>query len=74
MFCLLKTLCFFVLTSLSLQKLYACAACGFGPDETRWAFIATTAILTFVPLVLIAGAVWFLRRKIDKNTSSQNLS
>ena len=45
---------------------------GFGPDETRWAFIATTALLTVIPLVMLGGAVWFIRRKVEKHSISKN--
>jgi len=42
----------------------ACAVCFSGrSDETRVAFIATTAFLTLLPMVLIGGVVWWLRRR-----------
>ena len=41
----------------------ACAVCSYGrEDETRIAFIATTAFMTALPLLIIAGGVWWLRR------------
>ena len=42
----------------------ACSVCFSGrSDETRRAFIATTALLTALPLLLIGALVWWLRRR-----------
>jgi len=43
----------------------ACAVCfsGQGADEARGAFRITTVVLTFLPLVAIGGAAWWLRRR-----------
>ncbi len=42
----------------------ACSVCFSGrSDETRVAFIATTALLTALPLLLIGGLVWWMRRR-----------
>ena len=41
----------------------ACAVCFDQDSESRVAFIATTALLTFLPLLLIgSGAWWWVRR------------
>ncbi len=49
---------------LSPQLASACAVCMTGKeDETRVAFIVTTAFMTFLPLGLIGGFVWWLRRR-----------
>ncbi len=41
----------------------ACAVCFDQDAESRVAFLATTALLTFLPLVLIGfGAWWWIRR------------
>jgi len=49
---------------LSPQLASACSVCMTGKsDETRLAFIVTTAFLTFLPLGLIGGFVWWLRRR-----------
>ncbi|UCE87584.1 MAG: hypothetical protein JSU66_07680 [Deltaproteobacteria bacterium] len=43
---------------------WACAVCSAGrDDETRVAFILTTALLTFLPLGMIAGLLLWLRRR-----------
>jgi len=50
----------------------ACAVCGAGQQEdTRLAFILTTAFLTFLPLSMMGGAVWWLRRRVRRFESSQ---
>ena len=42
----------------------ACSVCFSGrSDETRVAFIATTALLSALPLLLIGGLVWWMRRR-----------
>jgi hypothetical protein len=42
----------------------ACAVCGPGTEESRVAFIITTAFMTALPLALIGGAVYALRRRL----------
>jgi len=43
----------------------ACPVCTAGRDEeNRIAFIATTAFLTFLPLLMIGGVVWWLRNRV----------
>ena len=39
----------------------ACAVCQPGSEENRFAFIATTAFLTALPLVVVGSIVWWLR-------------
>jgi len=50
----------------------ACAVCFTGKnDESRVAFILTTALLTLLPPLLIGGAFWRLRRRfaeLDRET------
>ncbi len=42
----------------------ACAVCYQAKtDASRIAFIGTTALLTFLPLVVVGGGVWWVRRK-----------
>ena len=42
----------------------ACAVCSAGrEDETRTAFIVTTAGMTALPFVLVGGMVWYVRRR-----------
>jgi len=43
---------------------HACAVCFSGrEDEARLAFIWTTVLLTFLPLIMIGGFAWWLRRR-----------
>ena len=42
----------------------ACAVCFTGrEDETRIAFLATTVLLSALPILLIGSLVWWLRRR-----------
>jgi len=41
----------------------ACAVCFPGTDESQMAFIITTGILTFLPLTLIGGTVYWINRR-----------
>jgi hypothetical protein len=41
----------------------ACSVCQGGTADNRIEFIATTAFLTFLPLALIGGVIYGLRRK-----------
>jgi hypothetical protein len=42
----------------------ACSVCMSGTeDENRLAFILTTVFMTFLPLGMIGGMVWYLRRR-----------
>ena len=45
----------------------ACAVCFTGrADETRTAFIATTGLLTALPILLIGSLIWWLRRRAHR--------
>jgi hypothetical protein len=42
----------------------ACAVCTGGQtDQVRYAFLWTTGLLSALPLGLIGGVVWFVRRR-----------
>jgi hypothetical protein len=46
------------------QLAAACAVCFTGrADETRIAFLATTGLLSALPMLLIGSLVWWLRRR-----------
>jgi heme/copper-type cytochrome/quinol oxidase subunit 2 len=49
------------------EPLFACAVCGTSQEESKTAFIVTTALLTFIPLILIATFVYFLVKKSKAN-------
>ena len=43
----------------------ACAVCmGARDEQTRTAFLLTTALLSVLPLSLIGGVIWYLRRRL----------
>ena len=44
----------------------ACPVCFSSQDENRTAFIFTTIFMTFLPLTLIGGTLWWLRRRFLK--------
>ena len=50
----------------------ACQVCGFGQDGSQWAYIATTALLTAVPLALFLGAFLFIK-KAYKNQNNERI-
>ena len=54
-----------VVVLLALPRLAeACAGCiARGDDESRAAFVGTTVLLTFLPLIVVGGAVWWLLRR-----------
>lgn len=41
----------------------ACPSCASPLEENRQAFVDTTIFLTVVPLAMIGGFVWWLRRR-----------
>jgi len=41
----------------------ACTVCGFGNDPAKGAFLATTGIMTFVPLIMLGATVWYVWRR-----------
>jgi hypothetical protein len=43
---------------------YACPSCTSPLEENRQAFVDTTVFLTVVPLMMMGGFLWWLRRKI----------
>jgi hypothetical protein len=60
----------FVLTP---EAVSACPVCFDSSDENRQAFIATTAFLSLLPLGMVGGAGYWLRRRareLDEDESS----
>lgn len=49
-----------LLTLVSTQVLLACPVCGFGQDGSQSAFLLTTALLTFAPIVFIGSIIGYL--------------
>lgn len=42
---------------------HACPVCGVAKEEARVAYYATTAILSFLPLIMIGGLVYYLFKR-----------
>jgi len=53
-----------LLTSIWLATpVLACSVCGYASEESRTAFILTTALLSFAPLTFIGAVAWYLKKK-----------
>lgn len=60
----LASLALAVLLTLLSGEASACAVCFQAKsDATRVAFIASTAAMTFLPLLVVGGVAWWVRRK-----------
>lgn len=44
----------------------ACTVCGVGKEESRLAFIITTGILTFVPLIMVGFIANYIWRQVKQ--------
>ncbi|MBT6380230.1 MAG: hypothetical protein HOJ89_08430 [Opitutales bacterium] len=55
-------LCFGIV-SLAIQASHACSVCAVANEKTRFAYYATTALLTFLPLLMIGGVVFYIAKK-----------
>ena len=42
---------------------HACPSCASPLEENRQAFVDTTIFMTVVPLAMIGGMIWWIRRK-----------
>lgn len=42
----------------------ACTVCGATKEESAWAFLLTTGLLTFLPLLILGTAGYFIRKRI----------
>ena len=50
----------------------ACAVCMSGrEDEVQLAFILTTLLMSVLPLIVVGGFVWWLRRRLRQMESTQ---
>ncbi len=52
-----------ILTAVSPEAAHACPVCFDRDDEARIAFLATTGLLTLLPLGLVVGTGVWLRRR-----------
>ncbi|MCB1120163.1 MAG: hypothetical protein KJT03_01330 [Verrucomicrobiae bacterium] len=44
----------------------ACPVCFQSGGQERWAFYATTVLLTFLPLLMVGIGVYFLKKRFQK--------
>lgn len=51
-----------VAAMLASPSALACAVCGTGKQPNDWAFGLTTALLSFLPLMIFGGIVFFIVR------------
>ncbi len=50
----------------------ACAVCTGGQtEEVQYAFIWTTGFMSLMPLILVGGLVWYLRRRVRELAEKQ---
>jgi hypothetical protein len=52
----------------------ACPSCASPLEENRQAFVDTTIFLTVVPLTLIGGMVWWIRRRLRAMEDAPQIS
>jgi len=61
-----------VLLAVVPETAEACAVCFQAKsDASRVAFIVTTAGMTFLPLIVIAGVAWWVRRQFVKAEAAE---
>jgi len=52
---------------------YACPSCASPLEENRQAFVDTTIFLPVVPLTMMGGFVWWLRRKVRERDDTPEI-
>jgi hypothetical protein len=52
----------------------ACPSCASPLEENRQAFVDTTIFLTVVPLTLIGGLIWWIRRRVRAMEDSPEIA
>ncbi len=57
----------YTLPLLITEQVLACSACGFGEDETTIVYLATTGLLSFVPLIFIGGIFFYIKKQYFSN-------
>ena len=56
--------------ALAAQPALACAVCSAREDAQRVAFIATTVFLSALPLGLVFGVAWWLRKRVREQAAA----
>jgi len=55
---------------LAAQPALACAVCSAREDAQRVAFIATTVFLSALPLGMVFGVAWWLRKRVREQAAA----
>ncbi len=45
------------------QSSFGCSVCSVTSEAARYAYYGTTALLTFLPLLMIGGVVYYIAKK-----------
>lgn len=56
---------------LAAQPALACAVCSAREDAQRVAFIATTVFLSALPLAMVFGVAWWLRKRVHEQAAAR---
>ena len=63
-----------VAATLAVDVAYACPSCASPLEENRQAFVDTTIFLTVVPLMMIGGLIWWIRRKVRERDAALEIA
>lgn len=63
-----------VAVTLAVDVAYACPSCASPLEENRQAFVDTTIFLTVVPLLMIGGLIWWIRRKVRERDAALEIA
>jgi hypothetical protein len=61
-----------ILLLLNQTPALACAVCGVGKEESRWAYIGTTALLTVVPLTFLIGGAFYIYKRFQESAANED--
>lgn len=51
------------IVSFAIRSTYACSVCSVTNEESRYAYYATTVLLSLLPLLMIGGVVYYIAKK-----------
>jgi len=66
-----KSSLLFVILFGILSRVEACPVCFQSGGEERWAFYVTTALLSVLPLLMVGGLVYFLKKRFRQMEEKQ---
>lgn len=59
----LRALVVFIFAMLVSVPAHACSVCYVTNDASRYAYYATTILLSFLPLAMIGGVIYYIAKK-----------